>query len=274
MSCGPAGTMSHRAQGSPAATLPSPESNTPMGQTQRENRGVQIRIRNGSLPPGLRGLLITACVLSVGLGHTVAAGSEHLLEVDATKSAFVAITRRAGLLAFLGHDHAIIAKRWRACVRYNPSDVDSSSAELTVQADSLVIDSAEARRTAELDSGGPGPEDIRDIQKQMLGPDVLHTARYPTIQYNTVSVEASEEARLTLKGRLTLHGTTRDVTALVAVEETEAGALRFFGTLTFSQSDFGITPASVAGVVKVKDEVEIRFDLFSATPHGSHRDRP
>lgn len=201
--------------------------------------------------------------LSSGPIQAPAAASGDFIELDSTKSTLVAITGRAGFFSFLGHDHAIIAERWTAHVRYDPSDVALSSAEVTVQTDSLVIDSAEARRTAHLGSDGPDPEDVRKLQKQFLGPDVLDAEGYPTIEFKTLSVHASGGNHLALNGRLTLHGITRDLTVPFAVEEQD-GTLRFFGTLRFRQSDFGMTPASVLGVVKVKDEMEIRFNLFSA----------
>jgi len=65
-------------------------------------------------------------------------------------------------------------------------------------------------------------------------------------------------------GRLSLHGVTRQIAVDVRSENG-----RFLGTCTLKQRDFGITPITVAGgTVKVKDELEIEFDILPslATP--------
>jgi hypothetical protein len=46
----------------------------------------------------------------------------------------------------------------------------------------------------------------------------------------------------------------------------EAGGYVARGTFEIAQRDFGIEPASIGGVVKVANEVEIRFEVFAAVP--------
>jgi polyisoprenoid-binding protein YceI len=60
-----------------------------------------------------------------------------------------------------------------------------------------------------------------------------------------------------VNGSLTLHGQTRPV--VVTVRET---AGHFTGVSRLKQSDFGIAPIKVAGgAVRVKDEIQIEFDI-------------
>jgi polyisoprenoid-binding protein YceI len=60
-------------------------------------------------------------------------------------------------------------------------------------------------------------------------------------------------------GNLTLHGVTRPVIIDISREN---GA--YVGTAYIKQSHFGIHPIQVGGgLVKVKDELEIRFQVFT-----------
>jgi polyisoprenoid-binding protein YceI len=58
---------------------------------------------------------------------------------------------------------------------------------------------------------------------------------------------------------LTLHGQTRSITLHVSSTGTH-----YHGTTTLKQTDFGITPISIAGgTMKVKDELAIDFDVVT-----------
>jgi len=58
-------------------------------------------------------------------------------------------------------------------------------------------------------------------------------------------------------GNLALHGKDH----LIAVEVTLKDE-RYRGSATLKQTDFGITPVTVAGgTVKVNDEVKVEFDI-------------
>jgi polyisoprenoid-binding protein YceI len=65
-------------------------------------------------------------------------------------------------------------------------------------------------------------------------------------------------------GEVTLHGRTKAVTAPVHVRF-DRGSLTATGTLTVKQSDFGIKPVSVGGVVSVKDTLTIHFSVTAAS---------
>lgn len=97
----------------------------------------------------------------------------------------------------------------------------------------------------------------REIQDRMEGPEVLDSAHFPKISFESTKVEHTGSAGLRVEGRLSLRGVTRSITASV---KTENG--RYVGTSTLSQREFGIKPISIAGgAVKVKDELKIEFDI-------------
>lgn len=191
---------------------------------------------------------------------TPAQAESTLLQVDREKSHIVAHADRAGLLSFLGHEHAILATRWSANLRFNRETPQASFVEISIQAASLEIDTKEAREKAGLE-GAPDAEDRAKLQKKMAGEKFLNVDKFPQLKFETTEVESKEPGKLTLQGLLTLHGVTKKVSLPVTYKESSDGVYQFTGTLKVKQTDFGIEPESTAGVVKVKDELEIRIML-------------
>jgi len=96
-----------------------------------------------------------------------------------------------------------------------------------------------------------------DVQKRMLGPEVLDSVKFPEIEFVSTALEQAGPDRWTIIGRLTVHGITHETKVAVAHQD---GHYR--GTTTLKQSEFGIDPISiVGGTVKVKDELKIEFDI-------------
>jgi polyisoprenoid-binding protein YceI len=152
---------------------------------------------------------------------------------------------KTGTFSGFGHAHEISAPIVRG-------DVETSnplSVQFSVNATGMkVIDPDESEK------------DRADVQKTMLGPDVLDVARFPEIKFVSGQVEVISDAHWRIHGDLTLHGQTK---AVVLETTLEKGHYR--GTATVLQSSFGITPIKVAGgSIKVKDEVQIEYDIVLA----------
>jgi polyisoprenoid-binding protein YceI len=64
-------------------------------------------------------------------------------------------------------------------------------------------------------------------------------------------------------GTLTLHGVEGGIGLPVRVV-VSGDTLRASGTFSLRQTDHGMKPVSVGGVVKVKDEVSIEFTIVAA----------
>lgn len=169
----------------------------------------------------------------------------------------VAVTEKAGALGFLGHRHAIEVTDWTADVDWRPEDPASSRASFTVPASALRIDTDRAREIAGLGSG-PGADDVEELQEKMLSSENLDAASHPRLRLEVTGVEPLKGGDLRVTADLTVKGRTRTVRFPVQVERSGSGAT-FSGSFTVAQSDFGIEPESIAGVVKVADPVEIRF---------------
>ena len=161
---------------------------------------------------------------------------------------------KGGAFGFVaGHTHEVEGKI-QGRVTADPGDLAHAEIQLTI-------------RTTELRVSGKGepPEDVPKVQERMLGPDVLDVARFPEITFRStsVAVDSGRRENLTVTGDLTLHGRTKQVTTPVRVR-IDGTSLTATGTLTVKQTDFGIKPVSVGGVVNVKDALTIHFTVTAA----------
>lgn len=112
------------------------------------------------------------------------------------------------------------------------------------------------------------PARRQEVQERMLGPEVLDSSHFPQIMFESSSVERPSKEAFVVHGQLSLHGVTRPVVVKV---RSENGSYR--GTCALKQRDFGIAPISIAGgTVKVKDELQIEFDIHTA-PNAANSPR-
>ncbi|HTM51825.1 MAG TPA: YceI family protein [Bryobacteraceae bacterium] len=162
--------------------------------------------------------------------------------IDTAKSVMTVRVYKSGVFsAFGGHDHEIAAPVAGGFV-----DTAARRVELRVQAAALRV----------RDSKG-SEKDHNEIQKTMVGPEVLDAERNPEIVFKSTTVEPAGSNVWKVRGEVTLHGQTRPVTLQVTERDGH-----FVGNTLLKQRDFGIKPVSVAGgTVRVKDEVRIEFDI-------------
>jgi polyisoprenoid-binding protein YceI len=210
-------------------------------------------------------LLILPLILSIFLYPLSLAQTVPHYAISRTGSFLVAITGKTGLFSFAAHRHAVTSTSWSANLKLDPVQLTRSNLTLTIPAASLVIDDAEVRRQAKLDSG-PNLQQVVEIQKKMLSPEFLDPAHFPTIEFISRSVHLGGTDQLEVTGDLTLHGQTRAVTIPVRYRASDNGGFLFTGEFTIRQTDFALNPPTVGlGTVKVKDEVSIQFQ-FTASP--------
>ena len=153
---------------------------------------------------------------------------------------------KSGLFSGFAHDHVIVAPIARA-------DVDPArlTAEITV-----------VTKEMKVQDPGVSDKDRAEIQGTMLGPKVLDQEKYPEIHFKSTRIEQTSPEHFRVMGVLELHGARQEMT----FEVTGTGD-RYRGSTKLKQSDFGIKPISLfGGSVKVKDEVELEFDVYSSTP--------
>lgn len=180
-------------------------------------------------------------VLLAGLLWPAAARSEKR-PIDVSRSVLTVHVFKSGLFSLFAHNHEIKAPIAQGRVELS----GDPGVELQV----------DARRLRVLDP--ELSEDTRaEVQQTMAGPAVLDSSRFPEIRFQSGTVEPRGAGHWTVHGNLSLHGQTRPVAVEVRLRDGH-----YQGSAKLKQRDFGITPVSVAGgAVKVKDEVEIAFDI-------------
>ena len=102
-------------------------------------------------------------------------------------------------------------------------------------------------------------KDRAEVQKTVLGPEVLDSEDHQEIVFKSTDAESVGQERWALHGNLTLRGQTRPITVQVTLKDG-----RYTGEATVKQTDFGIKPPGKAGI-RAKDEVRIEFDVRLAS---------
>jgi len=199
----------------------------------------------------MSGAAVAAC-LALALAAPSGAGTAVYV-VDPARSEVVVHVGRAGLFSFAGHAHEVLAPRFEGEILADAGRIEASSVRLAFEAAGLRVSGR-----------GEPPEDVPKVQARMVGPELLDVARFPRVTFRSLRVEGTATSGdtydLRVSGELSLHGVTRSVTLPVRIVVSKGG-LRASGTLVLRQTDYSLTPVSVAGVVKVKDEVSIDFTI-------------
>jgi len=165
--------------------------------------------------------------------------------VDTQRSTMTVRVFKSGLFRAFADNHVIQAPLLEGSVD------DGSTAHVE-----LVVD---AHRMRVLDPG-LSAKDREDVQTRMFSPDVLDVQRFGQIRFHSTAVQRLDGDRWLVHGDLELHGQIRSIAVSVA-----HGNGRYTGSTTLRQSEFAITPISIAGgTVKVKDEITIDFDIAMA----------
>jgi polyisoprenoid-binding protein YceI len=96
----------------------------------------------------------------------------------------------------------------------------------------------------------------------LRSPDFFDAEKHPKITFASTSVR-SKGGQLIVKGQLSMHGTTREVTIPFTVAKGKNGAgvptTTYKGKLTIDRNDFGIGTDSIAAKISLQDEVEIKL---------------
>jgi polyisoprenoid-binding protein YceI len=183
----------------------------------------------------------------------------RVYRLDPAQSRLTVEVGKAGVFGFAGHEHQVVAGVFRGTATFDPERLGQSSVDLTFEAGALRVTGK-----------GEPPGDVPQVQATMVSPTCLDVGRFPAIRFVSRSVAAAGAAGpnggdLALRGELTLHGVTRPLTLRVHLD-VAGPALEATGATTLKQTDFGITPISKAGVVKVKDELTLSWRISGRAP--------
>ncbi len=203
-----------------------------------------------------RKLLQAAAMAGIlALTRTSAGGEGGAYDIDPRESRVTIMVGKAGLFSFAGHTHEVLATALRGDVHVVPDDPTRSRVAVTFDANALKVTGK-----------GEPADDVPKVQANMIGPKVLDAARYPEITFVSRRVRGRVAGPgawdLDVEGDLHLHGVTRPMTLVLRADARDE-VLSATGKATLRQTHFGIQPLSVAGVVNVKDEVEVTYRIVA-----------
>ena len=164
--------------------------------------------------------------------------------IDTQRSTIVIHVGKSGLLSAAAHDHTINAPISSGNLQESPMP----RVEFTVQAAALMVKpdpkvDAKTQATIQVD------------MEEMT----LEAKKFPEITLRSTHIERIGDDQWKVDGDLSLHGITKSVSLNVK----KSGDSWVTHTV-LKQSDFGIKPISVAGgMVKVKDEIQLDFQIFA-----------
>jgi polyisoprenoid-binding protein YceI len=194
------------------------------------------------------------CVLTLAGSLTAAAAGSRTFNVDTARSKALIDVGKAGAFSFAGHTHEVEAPLTSGVVHFDSDDVSKSDLRLQFNAAAMKVTGK-----------GEPPGDVPKVTEAMLGEQVLDVKKYPSITFESTAVSGRGSASsldLQITGNLTIRGTTKPVRS-IASAKIEGDTLTATGKFAIKQTDFGIKPISVGGVVKVKDELAINFTIVA-----------
>jgi len=200
----------------------------------------------------------TAAVVLAG-GLSVRAANPRTFTVDRERSQALIEVGKSGAFSFVaGHSHEVEAPIANGVVHLDPADPSHADVRLE-------FDAAAMRVTGK----GDPAADVPKVQQVMLGEQVLDVRRHPKITVESTSISVASDTAagatrfdLTMTGNLSLRGATHPFKAPVNVR-LDGATLTATGKFSIKQTDFGIKPISVAGVVKVKDALNLTFAIVA-----------
>jgi polyisoprenoid-binding protein YceI len=188
------------------------------------------------------------------LSAVPAAAAARTYVVDAGASEVRIHVGKAGAFSFAGHTHEVAAPV--------KGEVVADSADPGASSVSLTFDAGAMKVAAEGEPAGDPPK----VEEAMRGPKMLDVGRFPTITFKSQRVSARPATGgaydLELAGEMTIHGVTRPLTLPVHVE-VAGETLTATGKALLRHDQFGLQPISVAGVVKVKNEIGVTYRIVA-----------
>ncbi len=178
-------------------------------------------------------------VLAIAFFLTLFAAAQETWQLDPPHSSAQFSVRHLGVSTVRGAFTKV-----SGTVQYDANNLSKSSIQTTIDASS-VDTRVEAR------------------DKDLRSPNFLDVQKYPTITFNSKSIEAAGTGKLKVTGDLTIHGVTKsvvlDVDGPTAAMKDPWGNMRMGASATtkVTRQDFGITYG--AGIVG--DEITITLDI-------------
>jgi polyisoprenoid-binding protein YceI len=169
---------------------------------------------------------------------------EKAKAIDTERSTITIHVGKSGLFSAAAHDHTINAPISSGTILESGTphiEFRVETAKITVKPDPKIDAKDQAT--------------IQTHMEEMT----LETKKFPEITFRSSRVQKLADGQWKVDGDLSLHGATKPVS--LTVKQTGES---YTTHTVLKQTDFGITPLSIGGgVIKVKNEVEIDFQIFA-----------
>ena len=204
---------------------------------------------SGGMVAGLSAACLVALVVLI---HGV--GTPRSYTIDPARSRATVEVGKSGVFSFAaGHTHEVEAKTIAGTLTVDVDDPAQSTVRITVDASALRVTGK-----------GESADDVPKVQETMAGAQVLDVRSFPTITFASTSIAVKGRTATTLEtivsGQLTIRNKAHPISVPVTVH-LDGQTLSATGRFPVKQSEFGIKPVSVAGVVSVKDTVNVSFAI-------------
>lgn len=182
--------------------------------------------------------------------------------IAAAESSLSILVYRGGTMARLGHNHVISSTDVQGHL-WRGASVESAGFALTVPVNTLIVDDD----TARAEEGEDFPLNVGEAAKagtkaNMLRPTLLDGEHFPEISIRSTRITGSA-THPEVVATMRIKDQAREVRVPVTLVEAD-GCLTVQGSFAIRQSDFGITPLSIAmGALTVQDTVTIKFKLVA-----------
>ncbi len=138
------------------------------------------------------------------------------------------------------------------------SDVESFSGTATITSAENVIESIDLLKVDVVAESVKSGKRIMDNKTK----DALDVENNPTITFAFTDVEEVTANSVTVAGKLTLAGVTKDITLTGEYAYNTDGSLWITGSQPVVMSDYGIKPpTAMMGALKTGDEVNVEFNI-------------
>ncbi|MBI5255258.1 MAG: YceI family protein [Burkholderiales bacterium] len=139
-------------------------------------------------------------------------------------------------------------RKWSAQISFDPKKPEAGKVAFT-------IDTASASFGA--------PETDAEVPKATW----FNVARFPQASFQSTTIKAAGPGKVEVSGKLTIKGSTQDVTVPVTVASAPGGSGTATGSFTIKRLDFKIGEGEWADTSIVANEVQVRFKLaFTGLP--------
>jgi polyisoprenoid-binding protein YceI len=164
--------------------------------------------------------------------------------IDTRRSTITIHVGKSGLLSAAAHDHTINAPISSGTIQ----ESGAPHIEFRVETQNMTV-----KPEPKIDA-----KDQATIQRHMEEM-TLETQKFPEIAFRSSHIQKLADGQWKVDGDLSLHGVNKTIS--LTVKQTGES----YATHTvLKQTDFGIKPISIGGgVIKVKNEVEIDFQIFA-----------